>query len=138
MEKMYFVQIPKKTGDGLTDFLEWSDTNLDSPAEMPNTPETIGKFVRDYMGYDSDLVPALFIEDENGNMIEYYVFKDSETLRHEKIKIESREMKLTMRVFDEIAPWDRGELTPEELKEQIDDDPYSTIEFLLDLLDNYR
>ena len=86
--KMYKVEIEKKTGDNLADFLSWAETYLDGPEEVENTAESIGSFCLEYMGKDCDNIPVLFIEDRNGNIIEYFIFTDSETLRHEKIELD--------------------------------------------------
>lgn len=85
--KMYKVEIKKKTGDNLEDFLSWAAEYKESPAEVENTAETIGRFCLEYMGRECDKIPALFVEDHNGNIIEYYVFLDSETLRHETVTL---------------------------------------------------
>lgn len=80
--KMYEVAIERKTEDGEDDFTQWLITYLTGPVEVPNTDETIGKFTRENMGKYDDLVHALFIEDEEGWVSEYYVFVTPDTLKH--------------------------------------------------------
>ena len=80
--KMYEVAIERKTDDGEYDFTQWLITYLTGPVEVPNTDETIGKFTRENMGKHDDLVHALFIEDEEGWVSEYYVFTTPDTLKH--------------------------------------------------------
>ena len=80
--KMYEVAIERKTEDGEYDFTQWLITYLTGPVEVPNTDETIGKFTRENMGKHDGLVHALFIEDEEGWVSEYYVFTTPDTLKH--------------------------------------------------------
>lgn len=80
--KMYEVAIERKTEDGEDDFTQWLATYLTGPVEVPNTDETIGRFTHENMGKHDDLVHALFIEDEEGWVSEYYVFATPDTLKH--------------------------------------------------------
>lgn len=80
--KMYEVAIERKTEDGEDDFTQWLATYLTGPVEVPNTDETIGRFTRENMGKYDNLVHALFIEDEEGWVSEYYVFVTPDTLKH--------------------------------------------------------
>ena len=94
--KMYFFKVPKKTESGLDDFLRFSETYLESFPEVPNTAETVGSFIRDYMGKSLDFIPALVVENAEGWMIEYYVFDNPETVKHEKINCPSDEDQKTL------------------------------------------
>ena len=98
--KMYFFKVPKKTESGLDDFLEFSETYLESFPEVPNTPETIGKFTLKYMGKSLDFVPALVVEDEEGFMTEYYVFDNPETIKHELVMMGNEEQKALRQVSE--------------------------------------
>ena len=84
--KMYMGEIEKRTGDNIEDFLQWAAVHVTYPAEVPNNFESIGRFAEKYMGKPCDNIPILFVEDEDGNIIDYFVFIDSETLRHDTNK----------------------------------------------------
>ena len=85
--KMYMGEIDKKTGDNIADFLAWAAEHVAYPEEVPNDSESIGLFVKKYMGKPCDKIPFMFVEDHNGNIIEWYVFTDSDNLRHEKVAL---------------------------------------------------
>jgi len=87
--KCYFVKVPKITPDGAENFLQWAATHhYENCIEKPATNETIGDFVL-HIAYRKQYkyTPALFFEDENGNIIEYFVAKNSHTLLHEVVEI---------------------------------------------------
>lgn len=85
--KMYMGEIPKKTGDRISDFLEWAALHVEYPPEVPNENETFYKFWKTYEGKEHEGIPVLFVEDFTGNIIEYWIFLDSVTIRHEKMKV---------------------------------------------------
>lgn len=85
MMKMYEVAIDRKTKNGVNDFLDWLSTHLDYPEEVEYTHSTIGRFALKYSGVDDGKVHALFVEDEDGWCVEYFVYKNSDILTHEKI-----------------------------------------------------
>jgi len=82
MRKMYEVAIERKTTDGEYDFLQWLDTYMESPKEVENTEETVKRFTLDNLRKDDGMVHALFIEDPDEWVREYYVFRDPNTLVH--------------------------------------------------------
>lgn len=52
--------------------------------------------------------------------------------------MDERQQQAAERIFELIPPWDRDEdLTPAEIYNAISLDPVSTIEYLLDIIDNY-
>lgn len=89
MSKIYLFKAPKKTDDGLIDFLNYLSMYLDSP-ELYAEDDTLasyvlGDFIKEYSGVVCDYIPALVVMDENENATEYYCFSDPETLKHEKL-----------------------------------------------------
>ena len=43
---------------------------------------------------------------------------------------------LAQRIYDYLDPWERSDYTPEDIKQQIENDPVSTISFLINLLED--
>ena len=82
--KCYFVRVPKTTKDGYENFLQWMATHhYENCKEMPLTYETIGYFARvESTKKQIKYTPALFFEDESGNIIEYFVAVNSRKLLH--------------------------------------------------------
>ena len=88
-KKCYFVKVPKITPDGVENFLQWSATHYyENCKEKPVTYESIGDFVlHEAFRTQRKYTPALFFEDENGNIIEYFVAKNKHIMTHEVVEI---------------------------------------------------
>ena len=84
-KKAYIVKVPKETPDGVENFLRWAATHhYENCKEVPATYETIGDFVlKEAYKKQVKFTPALFFEDENGNIIEYFVAKNKNILTHD-------------------------------------------------------
>ena len=87
--KCYFVKVPKITPDGVENFLQWAQTHYyENCEERPATYETIGDFVlNEAYKRQRKYTPALFFEDADGNIIEYFVAKNKNVMTHEIIEI---------------------------------------------------
>lgn len=87
--KCYFVNVPKITPDGVENFLQWAQTHhYENCEERPATYETIGNFaLHEATKRQRKYTPALFFEDSDGNIIEYFVAKNSRILTHEVIEL---------------------------------------------------
>ena len=81
--KMYYVELPhanvdiERAEEIVTDYLTGSSCN---DKEVPNTPETIGRFTLDNMG-KSDAIRALYVEVEDIGVVETFVIS-GDKLRH--------------------------------------------------------
>ena len=87
--KCYLVKVPKLTADGHENFLQWAATHhYENCTEKPATYETIGHFaLTDAIKKQRKYTPALFFEDADGNIVEYYVAINSRKLLHEVVEI---------------------------------------------------
>lgn len=88
-KKCYFVKVPKLTSNGVNNFLEWASCHhYENCEEKPVSYESIGDFVLfEAFKKQRKYTPALFLEDESGNIIEYYVAKNKNILTHEVVEI---------------------------------------------------
>ena len=84
-KKAYFVKVPKVTPDGVENFLRWAATHhYENCKEVSATYETIADFAMNTSRKKQvKFTPALFFEDENGNIIEYFVAKNKNILTHD-------------------------------------------------------
>lgn len=84
MAKCYFVKVPKITTDGNENFLQWAQTHhYENCIEKPLTYETIGHFAMvESRKKQYKYTPAIFFEDEAGNIVEYYVAVNKNKLLH--------------------------------------------------------
>ena len=81
--RVYYSEIKRTTSDAVRDFIDFMDTYIDGVYERDATTETIGEFIRHGYGFKNGYMPALWIEDEDGNMIEYFIYTDPLTVRHD-------------------------------------------------------
>ena len=81
MTRFFTGDIPRKTADTENDLCDFFDTYLSGVTEVKNSLETIGTFARIDSGYEKR-IPFLFIEDIDGNIIEYFAFKADGTIIH--------------------------------------------------------
>lgn len=84
-KKAYLVKVPKVTPDGVENFLQWAATHYyENCKEVPATYETIADFAMNISRKKQvKFTPALFFEDENGNITEYFVAKNKNILTHD-------------------------------------------------------
>ena len=81
--RVYYAEIKRETHDAVKDFIDFMDTYVGGVYERDNTTDAIGDFVRHGYGFKNGYMPALWIEDEDGNMIEYFIYTDPLTVRHD-------------------------------------------------------
>jgi hypothetical protein len=143
MSEIYLFKAPKKSGDGLADFLEYLSEYVSGPELYVEDCELasyiIGDFIQEYAGRECDYIPALVVMDEDGNATEYYCFSSPDTIKHEEIaRPESEEDRRARRVFDAVSdPFSDEGYTLAEAKMAIKEDPAAVIDCLLDIVERY-